>query len=131
MDGRGAVPQDRQDSGARSGTAGSRGNGIVDWAVLFATLSSVAIGAQLVIVIIALTDEEFRASVLFLRWLGIAAVILGVIGLAAAPPHSRVRALCAVDTVLGVLGLVGMLVVLYLAIRNSTWGPVFPTGPTG
>ncbi len=60
-----------------------------NWAVLSATLSSVAIGAQLVIVIVALADDEFRASVLSLPWLGIAAVILGLIGLAAAPPHSR------------------------------------------
>jgi len=125
------VPQDRQDPGATSGTAGSRGNGIVDWAVLFATLSSVAIGAQVVIVIIALTDENLRASVVVLPWLGIAAVILGLIGRAAAPPHSRVRALCTVEAVLGFLGLVGMLVVLYLGIRDSTWGPIFPTGPTG
>jgi hypothetical protein len=99
--------------------------------VLFATLSSAAIGAQVAIVFVALTDEDLRASALVLPWLGIAAVILGLIGRAVAPPHSRVRALCTVNAVLGVLGLVGMLVVLYLGIRDSTWGPVFPTGPTG
>jgi hypothetical protein len=125
------VPQDRQDPGATSGTAGSKGNGTIDWAMLFASLSSVAIGAQVVIVIIALNDEDLMASVLVLPWLAIAAVILGFIGRAAVPPHSRVRALCTVEAVLGVLGLVGMLVVIYLGIRDSTWGPIFPTGPTG
>jgi hypothetical protein len=129
--GEGMVPQDRQNPGATSDTAGSRGNGIVDWAVLFATLSSVAIGAQVVIVIFALSVEDLGAGLLVLPWPGIAAVILGLIGRAAAPPHSRVRALCTFDAVLGVVGLVGMLVVLYLGIRDSTWGPIFPTGPTG
>ncbi len=128
------VPQDRQDPGAASGPAGSRGNGIVDWAVLFATLSAVAILAEVGTVVIVLTELGGGAlwyAPFLGMYLAIAAVILGLIGMAVAPPRSRVRALCTIEAALGVLGLVGILAVTYLAIRDSTWGPVFPTGPTG
>jgi len=97
---------------------------------VFATLSSVAIGAQVVILIIVAMTNDPWPGVLALPWLGIAAVVLGLIGRAVAPPHSRVRLLCAIDAVLGVLGLAGMLVVLYIAVRNST-GAIIPMEPTG
>jgi hypothetical protein len=142
VDGRGIVPQDRQDPGATSGTAGSRGNGIVDWAVLFATLSLVTLVVQAWAVVILLTNDHLSDKLMgdtaigwALYWLAvvlaIAAAILGLIGRAAAHPHSRVRALCTIEAVLGVLGFVGMLVATYVGIHNTTWAPIFPTGPTG
>jgi hypothetical protein len=96
MNARGMVPQDHQDRhvNATSGKAGSRGSGVVDWALLFATLSSVAIGTQVVIVIIVAMINDPWPGVLALPWLGIAAVVLGLIGMALSPAFkssSRLR----------------------------------------
>jgi ABC-type amino acid transport system permease subunit len=123
MDARGMVPQDRQDPGATRGLAKSR----VDWAALFATLSLVALVVQAMAVIILLTSDHLSDKLIgdtAIGWalyclavaLAIAAAILGLIGKAAASPHSRVRALCTIEAVLGVPGLVGILVGTYLAI---------------